>query len=107
MLVTPHRPWARPPRVSASRVLRPVGSLSYRARPVRGSASEPPRPREGPPKAWRTHPGGSASWVYPPFGERAHAKAVTESSRPINVPALPAAREAAFRLIPCRAVGKF
>ena len=45
--------------------------------------------------------------MYPPFGERAHAKAVTESSRPINVPALPAAREAAFRLIPCRDVGKF
>lgn len=66
---------------------------------LRGSSDEPPEPQGWLPQVRPTHPGESASWVYPPFGERAHAKAVTESSRPINVPAFPAAREAAFRLI--------
>ena len=69
------RPWARPPRITRKcfTSLRPVGSHSYRARSVRGSASEPPQPRGFPPKPWQEYPGGSASWVYPPFGERAHA----------------------------------
>lgn len=60
---------------------------------LRGSASESPRPQGRQPQTRPARPGESAAWVYPPFGERAHANLIPKSrshrnaERPGSLPA--------------------
>ena len=68
------------PRELVSQDLCPGKSVaSYRGNlRLRGSSNEPPEPQGCPRQRPRAHPGRSISWVYPPFGERAHSGTVAE-----------------------------
>lgn len=67
-------PWGTSSAISGIANQRPGRRCtSYRGNlRLRGSSSEPPQPQGRRPAERPAHPGESASWGYPPFGERAH-----------------------------------